>query len=583
MLKINLGSKIRAAFAAKEVTANAFIKACADEAKAAEKRRIRETKAAARRAAEKARADACRAAKARKATKAAWEKYVGSLNEELTICKKHNEWPMPESDNRFMKMANDLPFVVYCYTGNDSVRYFEVKTKEDLEWLTKNATLLKSFPPENFGNLITSWRCEISLNYGVSLPTFATYDIQFTQEELLRAIESSGNYIQSKWEVAHSDQDLIGYGFLQKKVVCPVCGRDTGISFNSMLPSLTVPLKIVCTLTVIDNSFCITKSIVSDNKCDVCKTEEVGAGLDGCRDKIVVNHGLWAYNHPDDSLGGLYCLLTRVEDLPTNAQICATERNKFLGGFGITLKYPVIKASFSHDVNSSVPFGDNRIAGERCFDSSSGCKTLKAFKKAVNHNKTHKEGYYTESFVCFDKSKISTFWIEKRFAVLYPHFVINVWEFAEFFGTKCYIVDIDKNQWTPVNDFVCDIVDTGYFSHSDTPEFLWYLYVAGFCREQQGQDVKQFFDELHCKINFEYSTMLDMFGIEIPFTSEDEDEPFFSPFEMQREMAQYRQSWHKNRQYYLGKKSEEQPKVYDSCTGKPLFDFDEDLDEELPF
>jgi len=583
---INLKSKIQAALAAKKVTIDEFVTMCAAEAKKAEKRRAVEAKKAARRAAEKARAAARLARKARKAVKAALAAYETALNEELAVCSKHDKWPVPERDNRFMAMADDLPAVVYCYTAKGTTPWhFYVKTAEDLEWLTKNATLVKSYPPETVNGVTSAWQCEIALNYGVSLPVMETHDIRFTQEELLRAISNVSNgYYKWQWKCTCDDQDLEDYGFLKEEVVCPICGRKTKAPWNAETPSLTRPVKTVYTLTTTEDRFYVTKSIIRDEKCELCRTEEIGSGLDGRRDRIIVNHGLWAFNQCDRSLGGLYTRLEELNNLPTNAQICATERNKFLGGFGIVLKYPVIKASFSHDVSSSVQFED-RVA--HAFDESSGCKTLKAFKKAVKRNKAD-DDKYTESFVCFDKHKITAFWIERQFAVEHPHFVINIWEFAEFLDKQCYVVDAEKNRWTPVNKFVSDIVDKGYFCCSDTYEFLWYLYAAGFCREQQGEDVKQFFDKLRCSIKFDYDSMLDMFGIEIPLSPEDEEASlcWYTPLGiwMQQAKSQERQVWHKNRQqHYSGENSGEKDDISsydtddDDWGGEPI-----DLDD-VPF
>lgn len=226
---------------------------------------------------------------------------------------------------------------------------------------------------------------------------------------------------------------------------------------------------------------------------------EMGGGLDGRRDHIVMNHSLstgFFEEECDEHVEGINYIFKRLTKAQ-GYQICTTERDVYLGSFGIALKHPQIVASFDRDLASfRVDNGDKTF---RSFNvqakeyRAKGCKDLKTYKKTIKRNKKSSWRAYTESFVTFDMNKVSAFWIKEDYARQHPHTVLAIWEHAETLKKPCYIVrpnyDRADNQWVHVNTFVQKTISQGINSPGTSYEFAWYVYAAVYCRMKRGQNL----------------------------------------------------------------------------------------------
>lgn len=232
---------------------------------------------------------------------------------------------------------------------------------------------------------------------------------------------------------------------------CPICGN---------VENLTNPVSVSYGEKVVVNY----DDGSVEELCSSCKTIAAGGGLDGTRDKLVLNHGLWAYSKNEPTTQGLIERILEFARLPEGAQICCTERSKFVGGFGVTLKHPEIKAAFGYDYDegcdawSQVDDDGERYA-TRNLDK--GVQTLSQYKKEVKKNK--KLGGYVEVIAKVNVSEdITCFWVTYDFAVGHPHFVMTLEYIASLVEAPLYVVNSNGTEWVPVDTFIEKVVNDGF-------------------------------------------------------------------------------------------------------------------------
>ena len=229
-------------------------------------------------------------------------------------------------------------------------------------------------------------------------------------------------------------------------------------------------------------------------------------GLDGKRDKIVLNHGLWAYSKNEPTTQGLIDRVLEFSRLPAGTQICCTERNQFVGGFGVTLKHPEIKAAFGYDHAEGCDAWSVVEDGERYATRNldRGVQTLSQYKKEVKKNKNL--GGYVEVIVKVNVEKdVTAFWVARDFAVGHPHFVMTLAYIASAIEAPLYVVDANTDtKWVPVDTFVKEVVNDGFnvmcrheaiedgttWGHFDYDRsaLRWYLFSLLVKRAEQNAD-----------------------------------------------------------------------------------------------
>ena len=229
---------------------------------------------------------------------------------------------------------------------------------------------------------------------------------------------------------------------------CPICGKME--SLNSIF-AVSYGEKVV--INYDDGSV--------EELCRSCKTVAAGGGLDGKRDKIVLNHGLWAYSKNEPTTQGLIDRVLEFSRLPAGTQICCTERNQFVGGFGVTLKHPEIKAAFGYDHAEGCDAWSVVEDGERYATRNldRGVQTLSQYKKEVKKNKNL--GGYVEVITKINvEEDVTAFWVARDFAVGHPHFVMTLAYIASAIEAPLYVVDGTK--WVPVDAFIEEVISDGF-------------------------------------------------------------------------------------------------------------------------
>lgn len=232
---------------------------------------------------------------------------------------------------------------------------------------------------------------------------------------------------------------------------CPKCGRVEGLTHD-----VTIHYGEKAVINYDDGSV--------ENLCLSCQTIIAGGGLDGKRDKLVLNHGLWAYSKNEPTTQGLIQRVLEFSRLPEGTQICCTERNKFVGGFGVTLKHPEVKAAFGYDhFSHSDAWSQVEKDGERyaTCNLDKGVRTLSQYKKEVKKNK--KLGGYVEVIAKVNvEDDVQGFWVAYDFAVGHPHFVMTLTYMMSFVETPLYVVNKDGTKWVPVDTFIEKVVNDGF-------------------------------------------------------------------------------------------------------------------------
>ena len=271
---------------------------------------------------------------------------------------------------------------------------------------------------------------------------------------------------------------------------CPKCGR-VGQLMNNVVVSYGE--KVVVNYD--DGSV--------EELCRSCKTVAAGGGLDGKRDKLVLNHGLWAYAKKEPTTQGLIERVLEFAGLPAGTQICCTERNQFVGGFGVTLKHPEIKGAFGYDHAEGCDAWSVVEDGERYATRNldRGVQTLAQYKKEVKKNKNL--GGYVEVITKVNvEEDVTAFWVTYDFAVGHPHFVMTLVYVTSLIEAPLYVVDGTK--WVPVDAFIKKVISDGFdvmcrheaindtttWGHFDYDRsaLRWYLFSLLVKRAEQNAD-----------------------------------------------------------------------------------------------
>lgn len=234
---------------------------------------------------------------------------------------------------------------------------------------------------------------------------------------------------------------------------CPICGKVEGLIHDVVI---SYGERVVVNYD--EGSV--------EELCSSCKTIAAGSGLDGKRDKLILNHGLWAYSKNEPTTQGLIKRVLEFASLPASTQICCTERNKFVGGFGVTLKFPEIKAAFGYDHDAgcdawSKVEDDGERYATRNLDR--GVQTLSQYKKEVKKNK--ELGGYIEVIAKVNvEQDVTCFWANYDFAIGHPHFVMTLAYVASLVEAPLYVVnsDGDGTKWVPVDAFIEKVVNDGF-------------------------------------------------------------------------------------------------------------------------
>lgn len=232
---------------------------------------------------------------------------------------------------------------------------------------------------------------------------------------------------------------------------CPKCGRTESLDSDI---SVGYGKKVVVDY---DNG-------TIEELCRSCETVIMGGGLDGKKDRLVLNHGLWAYSKNEPTTQGLIDRVLEFSRLPEGTQICCTERNKFVGGFGVTLKYPEVKAAFGYDhERRSDAWSKIDEDGERYATRNldRGVQTLSQYKKEVKKNK--ELGGYIEVIAKVNvEQDVTCFWMTYDFAVGHPHFVMTLAYVASLVEAPLYVVDTTGTKWLPADTFIEKVINDGF-------------------------------------------------------------------------------------------------------------------------
>lgn len=276
---------------------------------------------------------------------------------------------------------------------------------------------------------------------------------------------------------------------LEKRInkTCPVCGTVTEEDCYNDL-SLLQYLTATHTLEGTQHVY----SVKGDELCLPCKTVACGAGLNGVKDDITVNHGLWAYNKDQRSLQGAKHRWEEFYGMPAEAEFCASESTQYVGGFGVQIKHPYVKAAFGYDHGDAYTERDGfRRYATRNFDR--GVKDKASYDREVRNNLAHGNGgnNYIELIVKNDEnSAIDKVWMTEEFFVGHPHYTLLLQELADEKGLPFVVVSesgeeidvetaikkiITDGQNQVVSHDTIDGETWGHFDY-DRSALRWYLF-----------------------------------------------------------------------------------------------------------
>lgn len=279
--------------------------------------------------------------------------------------------------------------------------------------------------------------------------------------------------------------------------ICPVCGDVAEENFDRY----EITLSELLTATHILDGTQHVYSVKGDDICMSCKTVACGAGLDGVKDDMTVNHGLWAYNKDQRSLQGAKRRWTEFHSMPAEAEFCASESTQYVGGFGVQIKHPYIKAAFGFDHGDAFTQRDGlKRYATRNFDR--GVKDRASYDREVRNNLAHGNGggNYIELIIRNDEnSTISKVWMTEEFFVGHPHYTLLLQELAQEKGLPFVVVSksgeeidgetaiqkiITDGQNQVVSHGTIDGETWGHFDY-DRSALRWYLFSLLVKRAEQ--------------------------------------------------------------------------------------------------
>lgn len=225
---------------------------------------------------------------------------------------------------------------------------------------------------------------------------------------------------------------------INERAICPNCGKMMLVNYDEY-PSVTVPTQVLYRL----NGNTVESFVVSTTECQRCKTLRYGAGLDGVKDDITVNHGLWAFRKDENNVHGALRRFREFLQLSKTAEFCATESTQFCGDFGVTIEHPNIVAAFGYCDGDAWSERD----GEQRYATANfeyGITTKATFDEEVAANLEiagNGGNRYVELIVSMGKTaRITRMWIKVEFFIGHPHFSRALCEVAEDAGLDVDII-----------------------------------------------------------------------------------------------------------------------------------------------
>lgn len=259
------------------------------------------------------------------------------------------------------------------------------------------------------------------------------YYNDFEKEEMYECPECCFSQDVAAIKAAETAEDLVAVaedlpsGSIHVMARCADCGK--------LIPVTVRALSVHYEVKVEEGKMCVYDT-TSQGLCAECATVKYGGGLDGIKDDITVNHGLWAFYKEESNVHGVLQRFKQFCGMASTAEFCATESTQFCGDFGLTIKHPEIKAAFAYsqgDAHSrrSEENGDSRYA-TRSFHL--GLQSKEEYDLAVKENATYGNdaAQYVELIVRMgEASYITQLWVKESFAVGHPHFCKALQEVAE--------------------------------------------------------------------------------------------------------------------------------------------------------
>lgn len=259
------------------------------------------------------------------------------------------------------------------------------------------------------------------------------YYNDFEKEEMYECPECCFSQDVAAIKAAETAEDLVAVaedlpsGSIHVMARCADCGK--------FIPVTVRALSVHYEVKVEGGKMCVYDT-TSQGLCAECATVKYGGGLDGIKDDITVNHGLWAFYKEESNVHGVLQRFKQFCGMASTAEFCATENTQFCGDFGVTIKHPEIKAAFAYsqgDAHSrrNEENGDSRYA-TRSFHL--GLQTKEEYDLAVKENATYGNDaiQYVELIVRMgEASHITQLWIKESFAVGHPHFCKALQEVAK--------------------------------------------------------------------------------------------------------------------------------------------------------
>lgn len=229
---------------------------------------------------------------------------------------------------------------------------------------------------------------------------------------------------------------------------CPKCGKESIHSYcrhsNFCLSSIRYEVRLV------EGSISIV-NLDNDEMCDNCQTVYYGGGLDGVKDNIVVNHGLWAFRKGENNVHGALQRFREFLSLSETVEFCTTEQEQFCGDFGVTIEHPDIKAAFDYTCSDAWSERDEEDSDKRYATRNfhAGLKNRKAYNDAVKDHLAYGNNacQYVELIVRMGKNaSLLAMWIKEDFAVGHPHFFKALTDIAQDTGVQMYVLKFTDSE-----------------------------------------------------------------------------------------------------------------------------------------
>lgn len=237
-------------------------------------------------------------------------------------------------------------------------------------------------------------------------------------------------------------EELIRIGGINVTTYCKNCGAEFYVQSYHFGPvTYEITLK---------EGQVFVHDVSSKELCLKCATEYYGGGLDGVKDNITVNHGLWAFRKGENNVHGALQRLKDFLTLSETAEFCATEAEQFCGDFGVTIEHPEIKAAFDYTESDAWSERDEEDSDKRHATQNlhAGIKDKTTYDAAVEDHLRYGNiaRQYVELIVRMGKdSSVIRMWVKEEFAVGHPHFFKALAEVAQEASITLYVLSAAKN------------------------------------------------------------------------------------------------------------------------------------------